>query len=48
MHYENCFLNAAMMVIEWHLPLPLMPLTITSQASLLAELEPEHIAGVWD
>lgn len=49
MFYQDALMCAATTVMDWDLPPELLPLTITSQAALLANLAPEAMGGPgWD
>lgn len=49
MFHPNCVLTAANNVLDWDLPMELLPLTITNQADLLMGFDPDQIGHhAWD
>ncbi len=49
MIYQNCVLTAANSVLDWDLPMELLPLTITNQADFLAGIDIDAIGQhTWD
>ena len=49
MTYQDCFMTAATTLLDWDLPVELLPLTITSHAASLAGREAGLLGGTaWD
>ena len=49
MTYQDCFMTAATNLLDWDLPVELLPLTVTNQAALLVGREAGHLGGTaWD
>jgi len=49
MFYQDALMSAATTVMDWDLPPELLPLTITNQAALLANVAPDLIGRhAWD
>jgi hypothetical protein len=49
MFYQDVLMSAATTVMDWDLPPELLPLTITNQAALLANVAPELVGRHrWD
>ena len=49
MTYQDCFLTVATTLLDWDIPVELLPLTITNQAASLVGWEAERrCSSAWD